>query len=125
MRGFRAAGKLSASLDFINRTIRPDQPPKVFDTTNDAKSALQSGQIDALVTDLVTAVYLRDFEVKGSTVVGQYPRGEQFRMLFQKGNPLVGCVNKELSAMKKDGTLKRLQEKWLQDYLSVPTFEKR
>ena len=68
----------TTSLDFINETIQPNQEPKIFDTTNDAKSALESGQIEALVTDLVTTVYLRDLEIDNSVVVGQYPRNEQF-----------------------------------------------
>jgi polar amino acid transport system substrate-binding protein len=113
----------TTSLDFINETIQPNQEPKIFDTTNDAKSALESGQIDALVTDLVTTVYLRDFEIDNSVVVGQYPRNEQFGMLFEEGNPLVGCVNQVLGEMKEDGTLQRLKEKYLQQYLSVPTLK--
>jgi polar amino acid transport system substrate-binding protein len=114
----------TTSLDFINETVKPNEEPKIYDTTNDAKSALESGQIDALVTDLVTTVYLRDFEIDNSVVVGQYPRNEQFGMLFEQGNPLVGCVNQVLGEMKEDGTLQKLKEKHLQQYLSVPTLKK-
>ena len=114
----------TTSLDFINETIRPNEKPKIYDSTNDAKSALESGQIDAIVTDLVTTVYLRDFEIKNSVVVGQYPRNEQFGKLFEQGNPLVGCVNQVLGETKKDGTLRKLKEKYLQQYLSVPTLKK-
>jgi polar amino acid transport system substrate-binding protein len=110
----------TTGLDFINTVIQPDTQAKVFDSTNDSKSALESGQIDALVTDVVTTVYLRDFEINGSVVVGQYPSEEQFGMLFEQGNTLVDCVNKVLIDMKDDGTLDSLQEEWLQDYLSVP-----
>jgi polar amino acid transport system substrate-binding protein len=113
----------TTGLEFINETVKPNEEPKIYDTTNDAKSALESGQIDAMVTDLVTTVYLRDFEIKNSVVVGQYPRNEQFGMLFEQGNPLVGCVNQVLGEMKKDGTLHKLQEKYLQQYLSVPTLK--
>ena len=113
----------TTSLDFINETIQPDAETKIYDTTNDAKSALESGQIDAIVTDLVTTVYLRDFEINGSEVVGQYPRNEEFGMLFEQGNPLVGCVDQVLGEMKSDGTLKELQQKHLQQYLDVPTLE--
>jgi len=114
----------TTGLDFINEEIQPEQQTKVYDTTNDAKSALESGQIDAFATDLVTTVYLRDFEIDGSEVVGQYPRNEQFGMLFEQGNPLVGCVNQVLGKMESDGTLKELQDKHLQQYLSVPKLEK-
>jgi len=113
----------TTSLDFINETIQPDAETKIYDTTNDAKSALESGQIDAIVTDLVTTVYLRDFEINGSEVVGQYPRNEEFGMLFEQGNPLVGCVDQVLGEMKSDGTLKELQQKHLQQFLDVPTLE--
>jgi polar amino acid transport system substrate-binding protein len=113
----------TTSLDFINTEIQPDKDVKVFDSTNDSKSALESGQIDALITDLVTTVYLRDFVIDGSVVAGQFPTEEPFGMLFEQGNPLVDCVNQVLGEIKDDGTLDRLQEKWLQDYLSIPTIE--
>ena len=113
----------TTGLEFINETIQPNEEPKVYESTNDAKSALESGQIDAMVTDLVTTVYLRDFEIDNSVVVGQYPRNEQFGMLFEQGNPLVGCVNQVLGKMKKDGTLQKLEEEYLQQYLSVPTLK--
>jgi polar amino acid transport system substrate-binding protein len=111
----------TTSLAFINEVIDPSTEPKVYDTTNDVKSALEAGQIDALVTDVVTTVYLRDFEIKGSEVVGQYPTNEGFGMLFEKGNPLVECVNDVLAEIKDDGTLQQLEDEWLQDYLKVPT----
>jgi polar amino acid transport system substrate-binding protein len=112
----------TTALDFVNETVKPTTDPKVYDT-NDAKSALESGQIDVFVTDLVTTVYLRDFVIDGSTVIGKYPRNEQFGMLFEQGNPLVGCVNQVLGEMKNDGTLEKLQKKHLQQYLDVPTLK--
>lgn len=112
----------TTSLSFINTKIQPTNQVQVFDTTNDLKSALSSGQIDGFFTDVVTTVFLRDFEIKGSEVVAQYPTDEQFGMLFEKGNPLVGCVNEVLGEMVDDGTLQDLQDEWLQDYLGVPEF---
>ena len=114
----------TTGLDFVNETVKPTEAPKVYDSTNDAKSALESGQIDVFVTDLVTTVFLRDVEIEGSTVIGKYPRNEQFGMLFEQGNPLVGCVNQVLAEMKSDGTLKELEQKHLQQYLDVPALEK-
>lgn len=111
----------TTSLAFINEVIQPTAQPKVFDTTNDVKSALDAGQIDALVTDVVTTVFLRDFEFEGSTVIGQYPTEEPFGMLFETDNPLVDCVNQVLAETLEDGTLQALQDQWLQDYLGVTT----
>jgi polar amino acid transport system substrate-binding protein len=113
----------TTSLAYINESIQPESDPKVYDTTNDVKSALESGQLDGLVTDLVTTVYLRDFEIEGTDVIGKIETDEQFGMLFEKGSPLVDCVNEVLAEIKDDGTLDDLAEEWLQDYLSVPTLE--
>ncbi|MGH2786786.1 MAG: ABC transporter substrate-binding protein [Actinomycetota bacterium] len=122
--GYRLGSQVGTTgLDFINEVVRPSSQPRIFDTTNDAKSALESGQIDALVTDVVTTVYLRDFEIKGSEVVGQYPSQEQFGMLFEQGNQLRACVNDVLADIRSDGTLEELQAEWLQQYLSVPILE--
>ena len=110
----------TTSLTFINDVIQPNQEAKVYDTTNDVKSALESGQLDALVTDVVTTVYLRDFEIGGTAVIGQYPTEEPFGMIFEEGNLLRLCVNQVLEEMKDDGTLEALQDEWLQDYLGVP-----
>jgi polar amino acid transport system substrate-binding protein len=114
----------TTGLDFVDETVKPTEDPKVYDSTNDAKSALESGQIDAFVTDLVSTVFMSDFQIEGSTVIGKYPRNEQFGMLFEQGNPLVGCVNEVLGEMKNDGTLKKLQKEHLQQYLDVPTLKK-
>ena len=111
----------TTSLTFIEDVIQPTSQVKVYDTTNDVKSALESGQLDALVTDVVTTVYLRDFEIDGTVVVGQYPTEEPFGMIFEEGNPLRLCVNEVLDEMRADGTLEALQDEWLQDYLGVAT----
>jgi polar amino acid transport system substrate-binding protein len=112
----------TTSLAFINTEIQPTNQVQVFDTTNDLKSALGSGQIDGFFTDVVTTVYLRDFEIENSEVVGQSAGEEEFGLLFEKGNPLVECVNQVLGEMESDGTLQELQDEWLQDYLGVPEF---
>ena len=112
----------TTSLQFINSQIQPSQTPKVFETLNDVKQALQTHQIAALVTDTPTAQFISSSEIKGSVMVAQFPStGEHYGLLFSKGNPLVGCVNKALTTLKSNGTLQQLQKKYLQIYLSVPT----
>ena len=124
LKGYQYGAQVGTTgLAFINSVIQPDAEPKVFDTTNDAVSALKNSQIDALVTDVVTTVYLRDFEVDNSVVLGQYPKTEQFGMVFEEDSPLVQCVNEALDELKSDGTLKQLEQKHLQQYLEVPTLE--
>ena len=106
----------TTSYDYVVTNIKPAKKPKVYDTLNDAVTALKNGQIDGLVVDFPSTGYITAVQVPNSTVVGRLPtRGtrEHFGMVFQKGNPLVGCVNKALNAMWQDGTLKRLEGAWL------------
>ena len=111
----------TTSLAFINSAIQPTQTPKVYETLNDVKQALQTHQIAALVTDTPTAQYISSSEIPHSTMVGQFPSsGEHYGLLFAKGNPLVTCVNKALATLKSNGTLAALQKKYLQIYLAVP-----
>ena len=114
----------TTSLAFINTDIQPTQTPKIFETLNDVKEALQDKQIAALVTDTPTAQYISSSEIPGSIMVAQFPStGEHYGLLFAKGNPLVGCVNKALATLKSNGTLARLTAKYLQIYTTVPTIQ--
>jgi polar amino acid transport system substrate-binding protein len=114
----------TTSLAFINSEIQPTQTPKVFETLNDVKQALQTKQIAALVTDTPTAQYISSSEIPGSIMVAQFPStGEHYGLLFAKGNPLVSCVNKALATLKSNGTLAQLTAKYLQIYTSVPTIQ--
>lgn len=114
----------TTSLSFINSQIQPTQTPKIFNTLNDVKQALQTNQIAAFVTDTPTAQYITSSQIPGSVMVAQFPStGEHYGLLFNKGNPLVSCVNKALATLKANGTLQRLQKQYLQAYLSVPTIQ--
>ena len=97
----------------------------VYDTTNDAKSALEAGQIDGIVVDLPTAFYIVAVEIPKGKVVGQFPATgdpEQFGLLFEKDSPLVACVNSAIASLKSDGTLAQIQQEWLADKTSAPVF---
>jgi polar amino acid transport system substrate-binding protein len=109
----------TTSLQFITEVIQPTEQVQVFDTTSDALTALKNGQIDGTVLDLPTASYSAG---KGQVVVGQFPStGEHFGLLFEKDDPLVTCVNQVLDDMRAGGVLDQLEEKWLKDYVDVPT----
>lgn len=106
----------STSYDYIVRYIKPFQKPRVYDSFNDVVTALKVKQIDGLVTDFDSMGYLTNVQVPGSKVIGRLPtkgKQEQFGFVLQKGNPLVRCVNKALNQMRSDGSLKRLEVRWL------------
>jgi len=115
----------TTSYQYIKEFIKPSQQPAVFDTNDAAVAALKNGQIDALVVDLPTAFYVTAAQVPNSKIVGQFPTGnagERFGMVFQKDNKLVGCVNHALNQLKADGTLQKIQEKWLAKVGGAPIF---
>jgi polar amino acid transport system substrate-binding protein len=104
--------------------IKPTSQVAVFDDTNAAKQALLNSQVDAIVADLPTAFYITAAEIPGSKILGQFQsttgQPEEFGMLFQKDNPLVGCVDKAIGALKRDGTLHGIEKQWLSSDVHVP-----
>jgi polar amino acid transport system substrate-binding protein len=115
----------TTSFDYIEQNIQPEEDPGVYDTQNDAITALNNGQIDGIVVDLPTAFYIADpfvQQAKNSVVVGQFATvGEQeyFGLVFESGNPLKDCVNQALDALKADGTLAGIQQTWLSEKTNV------
>jgi len=117
----------STGLSFIQHQLQPTKAPRVYPTLNEALTALQSGQIDALVVDTPTGQYMASAQLtdaKGkliATQVGQFPSvGEHYGFLFQKGSAITTCVNAGLNALRANGTLAALQRKWLGIYNAVP-----
>jgi polar amino acid transport system substrate-binding protein len=117
----------TTSLTAIRDVIQPANDPAVFEDTNAAKQALNNGQVDAILADLPTAFYISAVEIPKSTLVGQFQpetgEQEEFGMLFEKGNPLVACVNEALAALEADGTMDALEEEWLSDVVDVPVLQ--
>jgi polar amino acid transport system substrate-binding protein len=114
----------TTSYDTIVKQIKPTQKPAVYDTNDKAVFALKTKRIDGLVVDLPTAFYVTAVQVPNSTILGTFPNigktPEHFGMVFQKGNPLRGCVNKALAALKANGTLRKIQQTWLSRVVGVP-----
>jgi polar amino acid transport system substrate-binding protein len=116
----------TTSFDYIEEHIKPDEEPSVYDTNNDAISALKAKQIDGIVVDFPTSLYMAAVQVDNGTVVGRLPtRGEQehFGLVFEEGNSLRECVNEAIQSLKDDGTLDRLEQKWIVDRANAPVLE--
>jgi polar amino acid transport system substrate-binding protein len=106
----------TTSYSYITRFIRPSQSAAVYDSNNDAISALNAGQIDGIVVDLPTAFFVVAVQLDDGTIVGKLPqRGprERFGMVFEKGNTLVRCVNRALNRLWANGTIKGIQRTYL------------
>ena len=115
----------TTSLDFILNVIKPSSEPFIYDDNAGAKAALEAKQIDAIVVDLPTAFYISAVEIEGSKVIGQFPlsdavAADNFGLLFDKDNKLVGCVNTALGALKESGKLAEIEKTWLADKTNAP-----
>jgi polar amino acid transport system substrate-binding protein len=114
----------TTSLAYISQYIQPTAQPRVYNSLNDVKSALDTHQIEAFVTDTPTAQYIAADEIPGSVVVGQFPStGEHFGLLLHKGDPLVSCVNKALQYLTSNGAIASYSKSYLQIYNTIPTIK--
>jgi polar amino acid transport system substrate-binding protein len=112
----------TTSLEDVKAEIDPASEPQVFDNSNDVVSALKVGQVDAIVVDLPTAIYLRDVELPGSSVAGQFAGsgGDEWGALLAKDSELTPCVNFALQNMIDDGTLDEITKQWMSDAADAP-----
>ncbi|PWW24893.1 polar amino acid transport system substrate-binding protein [Geodermatophilus normandii] len=125
LRGLRLGAQVATtSLDVLTTVIAPENDPVVFNTNDDAKLALQNGQVDAIVVDLPTAFYITAAELENGVIVGQLEDsgegGDQFGLLLAKDSPLTDCVSRAVDALREDGTLAELEQQWLSDVADAP-----
>lgn len=123
-----AAG--TTSLTYINDVIQPDAEAFTFNSNADAATALDNKQIDAIISDLPTAIFWANAGaefggIDNTKVFGQFPLGDQggdqWGLLFSKDNPLVECVNTALTTITAAGDLDKITTEWMTNYTEAPT----
>ena len=111
----------TTSLQAIEELVQPTHEAGAYPDLDLALKDLKNGQLDGVVVDFPTAFY-----GYADVVVGQFPDvggdQEQFGLAFESDNPLVGCANLAIEAMRDDGRLDELKNEWLEVDTSVPTF---
>ncbi|PRI10854.1 ABC transporter substrate-binding protein [Leucobacter massiliensis] len=108
----------TTSLTVAEDVIAPEQQVQVFNSLDDTVAALQNGTIDALVTDLPGAFYVRDAQLDDGVIVGQLESdagGDEFAFVLPKGSALTAEVSNAVDALRASGELDRLAEKWIAD----------
>lgn len=116
----------TTSYQYVVDNVQPNQDPSVYDTLNDAVTALQAGQIDGVVVDLPTGFFITAAQVENSVIVGQFPAvGEQeyFSLVLEKDSPLTDCVNAAIGRLRDSGRLAEIQQEWLSDKADAPVIE--
>ncbi|MEV7226184.1 ABC transporter substrate-binding protein [Polymorphospora sp. NPDC051019] len=113
----------TTSYSAITELVQPSSQPQVYNSNDDAKKALQNGQIDGLVVDLPTAFYITAAEITDAKIVGQVPQvgvPELFGLVLDKGSALTGCVSTAVDDLSRAGTLAELEKKWLAQVAGAP-----
>ncbi len=123
----------TTSFALIEDVIQPDSEAQVFNDNAAALQALQNGQIDGLVVDVQTALFMRDAQLENfdtsfpeGTIVGQFDelaQENQMGIVLDKGSALTACVNEALAVIKSDGTLQSIYDQWIKVGQDIQTFQ--
>lgn len=107
----------TTSFQVIEEVIAPEAGAQAFNSNDDAKLALESGQIDAIVVDLPTAFYLTGVELTGGVLLGQLPDtagvSDEWGLVLAKDSPLTDDVTAAVDALRESGRLAEIAEQWL------------
>ena len=79
------------------------------------------------MVDLPTAFYVTAVQVPNSKILGQFENHgkvtDHFGVVLAKGNSLTSCVNKAITTLRGNGTLKKLQQQWLAKATGAPVLK--
>jgi polar amino acid transport system substrate-binding protein len=115
----------TTSLSATEEVIDPSSKPQVFNNSTDVVTALKNGQIDAIVVDLPTALYLTAVEVPEAIVTGQFsaPGGDEWGALLAKDSPLTECVSGAVEELESSGELDAITTQWMSAAAGAPELE--
>lgn len=123
LRGLKLGAQVGTTSYAAAKALNTTNPVAVYNNNDDAKAALNNGQIDALVLDLPTAFQVQS-ELTDGQIVGQLPTGsdkpEQFGIVLDKGSTLTACVSDAVDKLRANGTLAKLQQQWLAEAGHAP-----
>jgi polar amino acid transport system substrate-binding protein len=112
----------TTSLEAVEEAIQPSSRPQVFNSSNDVVQALKNEQIEAIVVDLPTALYLTAAQVPAAQIVGQFADsgGEEWGALLAKGSPLTACVSQAIEKLESSGELAKITNRWMSQAAGAP-----
>ena len=105
----------TTGLAYILHTLRPTKKPLVYSASSSAAfDAVEAGECDALILD-VPIVVSQSKKKPGAYggVIGQIVTHEGYGAVMDKGSKLKPFLDSAITALKKNGTITRLQRKWL------------
>ncbi|AOV16449.1 ABC transporter substrate-binding protein [Acidihalobacter aeolianus] len=103
----------STGASFVTDKIKPMKPARQFSGEAGLFTALAAHQIQVAVTDTSIVLAQQGKSHGRLVVVGQYDTGETYGALYPKGSKNEKVMNTIIESLIKDGTLKKLGDKYL------------
>jgi polar amino acid transport system substrate-binding protein len=105
----------TTGLAYIQHTIRPSKKPLVYSASSTAAfDAVEAGKCDALILDVpIVASQSKKKPGAYGGVAGQIVTHEFYGAVMDKGSTFKPYLDRALKALKANGTIKRLETKWL------------
>ncbi|MEZ5139274.1 MAG: ABC transporter substrate-binding protein [Acidimicrobiales bacterium] len=103
----------STLTDVVTERIRPDEAPLEVDDRTEQLRALRGDEADAVLLDLPVAQGLAASAPTLYEVAGQLSRGETLAVALPDGSPNLEIVDSAVRALRADGTIDRLADRWL------------
>jgi ABC-type amino acid transport substrate-binding protein len=126
LRGLRiCALTKSTGADAAKTVIAPTKPTRLIGNVPTLMLNLQTGRCQAVVYDAPTLGTLKARTPdRFGPFIGVIKTGEQYGVALPKGSGLLATVDAALGALVGDGTVQRLQRKWLSaDLSALPTLK--
>jgi polar amino acid transport system substrate-binding protein len=119
---FGADGINNFGIDTVNNIIKPTNKIKLYNNQDGVVAALNKKEINALICDFPTAIYLSNVVIKNGIILGQIDikNKENFGLVLQKNSKITKFINRAIENLKSNGTLKQIEEKWLRTSIDVP-----
>jgi polar amino acid transport system substrate-binding protein len=119
------AASSTTGATYIKVHIKPTKPVLNPSQTSVMFQELQSGQCDAVVYDIpIIGSQRATSPGKYGPIVGRIVTHEEYGIVFQKGSKLRALVNPIVKGFVEDGTIGKMQKKWLAaDFAKLPVFK--
>jgi polar amino acid transport system substrate-binding protein len=113
-KGIRWGAQINTTgASFVTDTIQPDAELQAYNTTVDAFTALNAGQIDAVLLDVpIVLGAVQEGQVGDAEVIAQFKTGEQYGAVLAKDSPNTPIFDEAIETLRDEGVISDLLEQY-------------
>jgi polar amino acid transport system substrate-binding protein len=104
---------------YLERILKPTEPPQEFASTTAAFSALRAGRVDAVMSDVPIVVDAAG-KYPELAVVGQFKTDEQYGAVLAKGSPNTRALSRVIDQLRDEGVLDQLFQRYFPEQVDIP-----